>query len=532
MTSLTWPFASFNMVSTRFLVYLTALAASSVVVDAWLPPLVAKGNKFFDSDSGEEFRIKGMAYYPRPNSGELAGVTGYDWTTDDHEDVWGPHLEVMKDLGVNTVRLYSVDPNRPHDKFMCAASEAGIYVIVGMVAPCENCAVPDLAPPSCYPSELFTRVQMIYNAFAVYDNVLGFSVGNENNMPTAKDDTGTLSAPCVKALLRDTKAYASSCAGDIRQVPIGLDLADITPREQWIQYYDCVAEEDINTSADWLGFNPYVECDPVKHTSYEQSTGLQKLMSDYKAVNYSQPIMFGEFGCNKGANTVDGYENQRSFLDAKWMNEEAEMTAEIVGGNVFEFSTEIANLANEKKISKKADPGNYGVGYFDPATCDNDKTVCEFTPYPEYENLKKAYTTTKASTNKLDDFKPTRNVVLTCPKGMSVDLPKAPDVEKLACYTAQPVCSGKKSNNGDKSIKGRRKDTRLTPGITLKDSGSDGGDSPGTVHADSGKDGEGDDAKPGSASSKTPAPSAASRMAALPALVSVASAVVALVVVA
>jgi hypothetical protein len=33
------------------------------------------------------------------------------------------------------------------------------------------------------------------------------------------------------------------------------------------------------------------------------------------------------------------------------MNEEEEMTTEIVGGNVFEFTTEIANLAGEKSSS-------------------------------------------------------------------------------------------------------------------------------------------------------------------------------------
>lgn len=30
------------------------------------------------------------------------------------------------------------------------------------------------------------------------------------------------------------------------------------------------------------------------------------------------------------------------------MNEESEMTAEIVGGNVFEFTTEVANLKTSK----------------------------------------------------------------------------------------------------------------------------------------------------------------------------------------
>jgi hypothetical protein len=102
---------------------------------AWVPHIITKGNKFFDSDTGMEFRMKGMAYYPRPNSGELADVGNYDWVADEHEAVWKPHVKVMKDLGVNTIRLYSIDPSVSHDKFMCACSEAGIYVLIGITAP-------------------------------------------------------------------------------------------------------------------------------------------------------------------------------------------------------------------------------------------------------------------------------------------------------------------------------------------------------------------------------------------------------------
>lgn len=30
----------------------------------------------------------------------------------------------------------------------------------------------EASPPKCYPDAMFTRMQMIYNAFAVYDNTL------------------------------------------------------------------------------------------------------------------------------------------------------------------------------------------------------------------------------------------------------------------------------------------------------------------------------------------------------------------------
>jgi hypothetical protein len=320
-------------------------------VDGWPGAIVIKGNKFFDSKTGLEFRMKGMAYYPRPNAGELSKVANYDWAADEHENVWGPDLAIMQDLGVNTIRLYSVDPSKSHDKFMCAAASAGMYVLIGMAAPCKDCAILDELPPKCYPDALFERMQMVYNAFAVYDNVLGFSVGNENNLLRTYEKTGIQTMPCAKALLRDTRSYAASCAGSLRQVPIGLDLADILPRDQWLTYMDCAVDKNEYTRAEWLGFNPYVECDPVKNTQYSQSAGLKNLMSVYSKIEYPRPLMFGEFGCNLGKNTIGEYENQRSFYDAKWMNEEPEMEAEIVGGNVFEFVTEIPNTVAKSKSS-------------------------------------------------------------------------------------------------------------------------------------------------------------------------------------
>lgn len=435
------------------MLYSTCLLLCSfwTCVSAWLPSIEIKGNKLFDSETEQEFRIKGIAYYPRANDGNFS-VGGFDFTTDEYEYIWSPHINTMKDLGVNTIRLYAVDPSQSHDKFMCAASEAGIYVLVGMAAPCLGCAIHDIDPPACYSDgAMFNRAMQVYNAFAIYDNTLGFSVGNENNLMPGI----TKSAPCVKALIRDVKNYVDVCFSQtgIRRVPIGLDLADVnTPnaaRADWLRYYDCTQNKNEYERADWISFNPYVECDPLTHKTFEQSAGLQLLMKDYENTKYPRPIMFGEFGCILGKNTVDGYENQRTFYDAKWMNEEPGMTNIIVGGNVFEFSTELENLQNKKMYPPiGSDTGRYGIGYFSPEKCDYHTIPCTYEKTPEFDNLKTMYTSTNASTLKLKEFKIPSDTVLTCPnpENFNMILPQVIEDKILACTARQAMCNNQLSN--------------------------------------------------------------------------------------
>jgi len=96
-------------------------------------PITIKGYRMFDSVTGAPFQVKGVDYYPRPNAGIL-DVNNLDMFTDDMQSIWQPHVADMIALGVNAIRLYAVDPSKSHDKFMCALSTAGIYVLVDLVA--------------------------------------------------------------------------------------------------------------------------------------------------------------------------------------------------------------------------------------------------------------------------------------------------------------------------------------------------------------------------------------------------------------
>ena len=121
-------------------------------------------------------------------------------------------------LGVNALRIYSVDPTLNHDACMTALSAAGIYTMyVDLSLSLISCsflaffhsidlATPlngsiDRLVPSWSNNLLNAYIQRI-DAFLKYDNVLAFNVGNEViTGPT------TAVAPYVKAAARDVKAY-------------------------------------------------------------------------------------------------------------------------------------------------------------------------------------------------------------------------------------------------------------------------------------------------------------------------------------
>jgi 1,3-beta-glucanosyltransferase GAS5 len=164
-------------------------------------PLVVQGKKFFNSNTGAYFPIKGINYYPRPNEGNLTVGGSRDYFTEDFRNIWERDIQEFSSLGVNAIRVYAVDPSADHDGFMCALQSAGIYVIVGLAASCEDCAITEDAAPTCYPTHLKERGQEIINHFSKYKNVIGFSAGNEVNL-VAPAGLPEVNAVCQKKLQR------------------------------------------------------------------------------------------------------------------------------------------------------------------------------------------------------------------------------------------------------------------------------------------------------------------------------------------
>lgn len=287
-----------------------SLAATSI---ASLAPIEVRGNAFWNSDTGDRFYIRGVDYQPR-NNGTLVDPLGI-------EEICLRDVEYFKELGLNTIRVYTVDNSLNHSTCMQALDDAGIYLILDVNTPEASISRYD---PSCsYNAQYLQAIFSTVDVFAKYDNVLGFFAGNEviNDI-----ENTTAAAPYVKAVVRDLKQYMKS--QDYRAIPVGYSAADVSSNVfQTAEYFNCGDDEDARI--DMLGVNDYSWCG---QSSYVVSGYREKVQ---KYTGYSVPIFFSEYGCN----TVG---TSRLFTEVGTIYSTL-MTSVFSGGLVYEYSEESNN---------------------------------------------------------------------------------------------------------------------------------------------------------------------------------------------
>jgi hypothetical protein len=450
-------------------------AADTSQCSMYAPPVLVKGKKFFDSVSGQYVPIKGIAYYPRPNTGELTQTNSIDFFTEEYRHIWERDIAYFKSLNVNVVRIYAVDPSKNHDAFLCALQKENMYLIVELGADCYGCAVKKYPAPTCYPPSLKHRGQLIINSFARYDNILAFSAGNEASLTATNS---TVNAACQKRFLRDMRAFIDRCSNTIRKIPIGLAIADIDRKENSIYYrYVCdwrqsnhencfliethvsfisipplsiiscrTNPEDEFENADFLGINTYVDCDGAA-TSSENLVGFEALLADFSSYEITVPVVLTEFGCINPSYPAQGnYEDQRTFLsvDALFSDRYRE---EFVGGAVFEYNTELINSQSSYPFSEYS-PGNWGIGYFTPENCNDIDIPCSYVPFPQFETLASKYAAVDTSSEPtMDACTVTTTALPACPESFPLiddfdwtDVDAEPDLE--CANPVYIVCDG------------------------------------------------------------------------------------------
>ncbi|KAH8120521.1 glycoside hydrolase family 72 protein [Phellopilus nigrolimitatus] len=244
---------------------------------------VTRAGRYLYTDDGNRFYIKGIAYQ---EEGVVVANSNAPFSEPStfidplaNGTACARDLPFLQQLKVNTIRAYSVNASLNHDDCMNALSNAGIYTIIDLSLPLNGSI--DRDSPAWTTNLLDLYIETI-DAFAKYDNVLAYNVGNE--VITSINETGI--APFIKAAARDTKAYLKS-----KNLDILVGYAAIDADRSWLDplanYLSCDSDAE---SLDLFGLNNYEWC------------GNDNFASAYADIEnnfagYNIPAYFSEFGC-------------------------------------------------------------------------------------------------------------------------------------------------------------------------------------------------------------------------------------------
>ncbi|KAF4626631.1 hypothetical protein G7Y89_g11530 [Cudoniella acicularis] len=265
-----------------------------------LTPITVKGN------GSSRFYIRGVDWQPGGSSQLVDPMAD---TTTCTRDI----AEFVK-LGLNTVRVYTVDNTANHDACMQLLANAGIYLVLDVNTPLYS--LNRATPAPSYNTVYLTNIFATIDAFANYTNTLAFFSGNE----VINDDTTTSAAPYVKAVTRDMRQYIGSRG--YRSIPVGYSAADVdSNRVEMAEYMNCGTDDQ---RSDFFAFNDYSWCDPSSFTT----SGWDQKVKNF--TGYGIPIFLSEYGCNT---------NVRKFEEVASLYSTT-MTGVYSGGLVYEYSEE------------------------------------------------------------------------------------------------------------------------------------------------------------------------------------------------
>ncbi|KAI0762691.1 Glucanosyltransferase-domain-containing protein [Fomes fomentarius] len=270
---------------------LAALTAGvlALAAGAYALPKVSRAGRYLYAEDGTRFFIKGIAYQEQgetstdPNNPFSEPSTFIDPLTD--SAACKRDIPSLQKLGVNAIRVYSVDSSKNHDDCMSALSSAGIYTIIDLALP-VNGSIDRLSPS--WTTNLLDLYLGTINAFNKYDNVLAYNIGNE----VIVGPDGTTAAAFIKAAARDVRAYLDSISSSAL-----VGYAAIDGDDNWVlplaEYLACDPTNANSgaSSIDLFGLNNYEWCGDDTPSAYNGKNG------DF--AGYSIPAYFSEFGCVK-----------------------------------------------------------------------------------------------------------------------------------------------------------------------------------------------------------------------------------------
>ncbi|KAJ5638224.1 1-3-beta-glucanosyltransferase gel2 [Penicillium lividum] len=284
----------------------TAAAVTTLEVD---------GKDFVNSKTKERFQIIGVDYQP-------GGQSGFNGKQDplSQPDACLRDATLMQQLGVNTIRVYNIEPTLDHNECASIFNAAGIYMILDVNSPYSTGSLNRAKPWTSYNAGYYEQVFGVIEAFKAFDNVLGFFAGNE-----VINEDATWSAPAyVRAVVRDMKQYIKNNVD--RTIPVGYSAADIRDiLMDTAAYFECNLSNSTDSTLDFFGLNSYSWCGDASYTS----SGYNVLTEDFS--NATLPVFFSEYGCNEV--------KPRTFTEVQALYGE-DMTQAFSGGLVYEWTEE------------------------------------------------------------------------------------------------------------------------------------------------------------------------------------------------
>lgn len=345
--------------------FLLATAACAMGMAAALESIITKGRHFYTSETNSPFFIRGVDYQP---GGSASFKKGSDPLSD--INTCARDIYLFQQLGINVIRVYSVDPDINHDDCMTLMAMAGIYLILDVNTPLPNQHLNNKEPWTSYNEKYLEHIFKVVDVFSGYHNTLGYLAGNE----VIFDKTSAKMSPNYqKAVVRDLKGYMTNHVARI--IPVGYSNADdLDFRISVAIYLQC----GLVGYVDFFGVNSYQWCGQNTFVG----SGYDILVKDYS--DYTLAILFTEFGCNK-------------VTPRKWPEIDAlystQMTGVFSGGLAYELTQE----SNKYGLADVGDDGSVST-------------------LPDYDYLKTAYA--KVPSDKItipSDISSNSTRPLTCP---------------------------------------------------------------------------------------------------------------------
>ncbi|KAI5898556.1 glycoside hydrolase family 72 and carbohydrate-binding module family 43 [Schizophyllum commune H4-8] len=416
-----------------------ALAASVQAISK----ISRKGRYLYD-DSGSRFYIKGVAYQEQgtvvQSSDNSFGEPSTFIDPLSSGSACKRDVSYLQDLGVNTIRVYSVNSSLDHDDCMKTFSDAGIYTIIDLSLPLNGSI--DRASPS-WSTNLLNQYLTTIDVFSGYDNVLAYNVGNEVVIGV----NTTVAAPFIKGAARDVKAYLKSKSSDVL---VGYAAIDGTPnwRDPLANYLTCDpnGKGSGDYAIDLYGLNNYEWCgDSTYEEAYAGTNG------DYAGL--SIPAYFSEFGCVESGQTRTWSEVEALYSD--------DMTDIWSGGLAFSYF-----------------PAESAAGQFGMVTVSDDGN--SITTSDDFNNLKEQYNKVSPSNDPSSSSDNYINCFATNDTWLASNtLPPTPNEKQCECLESNLSCQFTPATANYSTVVGELLNyacsTLGSQGASCDDIGADGG---------------------------------------------------------